>query len=244
MRLSWRARSAVRFSRQNLLLLVPVLGIAIIMSGEALGQTAAFQIIVHPDNPTPPLTQEEISNLFLRRTTVWDHGPEVVPIDLEASSPTRDAFTITIHRRDVSNVETYWSRQVFAGQGSPPMTVASDSEVLALVRSNPQAVGYVSASASLDGVAVLRTIDQPPERTRFVEPEYTSAARRAHVSGIVVLRLRIDAEGNVEDVRVLEDLGFGLSTEAAKVARKWKYRPAMIAGQAVPTYLTVRLRFE
>jgi len=210
---------------------------------EISAQTATFHIVVHRDNPSPPLTHGEISNLFLKKTTSWDHGVQVRAIDLTPDSMTRQAFSATVHRRDVGSIESYWRRQVFSGRDTPPVAGANDLEVLELVRGDPQAVGYVSAAAVLDGVAVLAMVDQPPERISFVPPKYTKMAERAKVSGDVILRLRIDANGNVEDIKVHKDLGFGLSNEAERAASQWKYRPARVDGQAVPTYVTVRLQF-
>jgi hypothetical protein len=49
----------------------------------------------------------------------------------------------------VSAVESYWQQAIFSGRSVPPLEKASDAEVLAFVRANPGAVGYVSGGADL-----------------------------------------------------------------------------------------------
>ena len=79
-----------------------------------------------------------------------------MPVDLSANSPVREAFSLAIHERDVNAVKSYWQRQIFSGRGVPPPEKASDSEVLAFVRANPGAVGYVSSGTAVgSGVKVL-----------------------------------------------------------------------------------------
>ncbi|MEZ5435291.1 MAG: hypothetical protein R3E67_01295 [Pseudomonadales bacterium] len=56
------------------------------------------------------------------------------------------------------NLNAYWSRMVFSGQGQPPKKVADDAAVLALVRANPNLIGYVDAVSLNNSVKVLLRI--------------------------------------------------------------------------------------
>ena len=71
------------------------------------------------------------------------------------SSATRAAFSKAILGRPVSAVETYWQQQIFSGKEVPPTTKANDDEVIAFVKANAGAIGYVSAGASTAGVKVV-----------------------------------------------------------------------------------------
>lgn len=118
-------------------------------------QSSGFKIVVHPDNPTTALTAKDISNFLLKKQTKWNTDgfkARVDPIDLDGSSPTREAFSRAVHGRSVSSIKNYWQRQIFSGRGVPPPEVASDAEVLSYVQGQPGAIGYVSPNASLDGV--------------------------------------------------------------------------------------------
>ena len=60
--------------------------------------------------------------------------------------------------KSVSAVKSYWQQQIFSGRGVPPTERSTDSEVLAYVRSNPNAIGYVSSAAALGGSVKVVTV--------------------------------------------------------------------------------------
>ena len=78
------------------------------------------------------------------------------------------------------------------------------------------------------------------------EPNYTEAARKARVSGIVIVEAIIDKNGNVNEVKVVKGLPLGLAEEAANAVRKWKFRPGTHNGRPVATIfnLTVNLKLD
>jgi ABC-type phosphate transport system substrate-binding protein len=49
-------------------------------------------------------------------------------------------------------IDQYWTQSVFSGRAVPPPEKRSDADVVAFVRENPGAIGYVSQGASIDGV--------------------------------------------------------------------------------------------
>ena len=51
---------------------------------------------------------------------------------------------------------------VFTGQSAPPPEVATDKDVLEMVRNNPAAIGYVSDEISLSGVKILDIVEPAP----------------------------------------------------------------------------------
>ncbi len=83
---------------------------------------------------------------------------------------------------------------------------------------------------------------QQSKLIRRVEPEYPQIALRARVSGVVVLDVKIDEEGNVESIRVLQ--GHPLLIDAARNAvMQWKYSPTILNGEPVPVVATVTVIF-
>jgi MprA protease rhombosortase-interaction domain-containing protein len=93
------------------------------------------------------LSRNEVARIFLKKSAA------LVPVDLGKGSKVRAAFSRAIVGRPVTAVLTYWQQQIFAGQESPPAEKATDADVLAFVRGNPRAIGYVSMGAALgDGV--------------------------------------------------------------------------------------------
>lgn len=119
----------------------------------------SVKIIVHPSNPVSTLKKTQVSNYFLKKASSWETGRKVLPVDQGESSPTRKSFTEEIHGKEVHSVVSYWQKQIFSGREVPPVEKNSDRDVIAFVRENPDAIGYVSDGTTLDGVKVVRVLD-------------------------------------------------------------------------------------
>jgi TonB family protein len=75
-----------------------------------------------------------------------------------------------------------------------------------------------------------------------VDPVYPELAKRARVSGKVILILNIDEEGNVTDIRIQSGHPF-LNDAAINAVKKWKYVPTMLSGEPVPVMGNVTVIF-
>jgi periplasmic protein TonB len=76
------------------------------------------------------------------------------------------------------------------------------------------------------------------------DPLYTEGARKARISGIVILEAIIDKQGNVDNVRVIKGLPLGLSEEAERAVKKWRFRPGTLNGQPVATIFNLTVNFK
>jgi TonB family protein len=97
----------------------------------------------------------------------------------------------------------------------------------------------VAPLAPADGGAV-----EPAELRSKVDPTYPDAARRAGVSGTVVLAVTIDADGRVTAVDVVRGLPMGLTESAVGAVRRWQYRPARGKQGPVASRKEVRIEFR
>jgi TonB family protein len=110
--------------------------------------------------------------------------------------------------------------------------------------------------AALGGI-LMRGVKPPPatgalpvanevQQARLIKavpPAYPTLAKANHVTGDVTLDALIDANGGVTEVQVVA--GPGLLREAAVNAmRLWKYEPARLGGRAVPSHLSVTVKFR
>ncbi|NJL26953.1 MAG: hypothetical protein HC897_03250 [Thermoanaerobaculia bacterium] len=139
-----------------------LLFLAVIASVATLApaQDAGFKVIVNPKITVNSLSRSQISSIFLKKLNRWpDSDQSAKPVDLDSSSPVREAFSQDIHKRSVSNIKNFWQRQIFSGKDLPPVEARDEAEMLRLVRDNPGGIGYVSASASTTGVKVLTVVD-------------------------------------------------------------------------------------
>jgi ABC-type phosphate transport system substrate-binding protein len=106
-------------------------------------------VVVNSTNPTDTLQKVQLSNIFLKKVTKWSNNKTIVPVDKDRTSNSYDRFSKAVHGRSGSAVVSYWLTQVFSGNAVPPAEKASDGDVLAFVRDNPNAIGYVSADTPM-----------------------------------------------------------------------------------------------
>jgi TonB family protein len=83
---------------------------------------------------------------------------------------------------------------------------------------------------------------QEPRRIHGAAPAYPDLARRAGVSGKVVLECVIDENGRVTDLKVVNGNPL-LADAAVEAVRRWVYTPTRLNGQAVSVILTVTVKF-
>jgi ABC-type phosphate transport system substrate-binding protein len=113
-----------------------------------------FLVVVHPGTPVTELSRTQLSRLFLKKSTQWNDGSAVRPVEPLAPA-LRQAFARQVHDRTLADLAAYWNALIFSGRELPPLEKASDADLVAYVRATPGAIGYVTASADLTGVKVV-----------------------------------------------------------------------------------------
>lgn len=73
---------------------------------------------------------------------------------------------------------------------------------------------------------------------------YTPEARQMRIEGDVTLQVRFTASGQVEVLRVLNGLGYGLDEQAKIVAEGIRFKPATKNGQPVDEVTVIRITFQ
>jgi protein TonB len=103
------------------------------------------------------------------------------------------------------------------------------------------ATGGPSISAAPAGIRVGGTIKEP-SKTYHVAPVYPKIAQASKVSGVVVIDVLVDTDGNVADVSVLRSVPM-LDNAAIDAVRQWKYTPTFVNGAPTPVQMTVTVNF-
>jgi protein TonB len=83
---------------------------------------------------------------------------------------------------------------------------------------------------------------QEPRRIRGAAPTYPELARRAGVSGKVVLECVIGTDGRVTELQVMSGHPL-LAGAALDAVRRWEYSPTTLNGQPIRVILTVTVNF-
>ncbi len=117
-----------------------------------------FKVIVHPSNTADAIPRAELSRLFFRKIARWPSGAGVLPVE-PADARLRERFAERVHGRSLNAVKAYFNQLVFSGRGVPPLERTGDDEIVAYVRQNPGAIGYVSPGAGTAGAKVLAVKD-------------------------------------------------------------------------------------
>lgn len=76
------------------------------------------------------------------------------------------------------------------------------------------------------------------------DPQYTESARKAKLSGNVIVAMLVDQNGQTQNVRVVQGLGNGLDEKAVEAVQQYKFKPATLNGEPVPVNLKVEVNFR
>lgn len=83
---------------------------------------------------------------------------------------------------------------------------------------------------------------QTSKLIRKVDPVYPELAKRARVSGIVLLQVVVSETGQVKDAKLIRGHPL-LNQSAIDAVRQWQYSPTLLNGEPVPVIATVTVNF-
>ena len=102
--------------------------------------------------------------------------------------------------------------------------------------------GNVASSASQTVVA--GTPVKPPQCLRKTAPDYPHLARKMGWEGLVVIRVRVGADGSCLGASVMQSSGYAVLDEAAREAvQAWQFTPATKGEVPVEGELDIPIRF-
>ncbi|MEO5970086.1 MAG: hypothetical protein ABIQ95_09175 [Bdellovibrionia bacterium] len=118
---------------------------------EELSKGPGFYVIVNAVRNLDELDRKFLADVFFKRLKHWPEAKPIAPVDQRADSEVRLRFSESVLSRSVLGVRNYWQQLIFSGRDVPPPELSSDDEVLKFVESNPEAIGYVSATSLTEG---------------------------------------------------------------------------------------------
>lgn len=105
---------------------------------------------------------------------------------------------------------------------------------VATAQSRPQPARALRAGREIAEPAVLRR----------AEPLYTEDAKAAGASGTVIVEVRIDKSGFVQDATVVKPMGYGLSESAVDAAKQFQFAPSMQDRKGVEVLHEITFEFK
>jgi ABC-type phosphate transport system substrate-binding protein len=117
---------------------------------------ADVAIVVHPSNDSS-FNKSTIKKIFLGKSKSFSNGRVAILLSSPPKNATTEEFNKKVVGKSSNQINAYWSKMIFTGKGTPPQKMASDSEIVSAVASNPDAIGYIDAAAATDAVKVVAT---------------------------------------------------------------------------------------
>ena len=124
----------------------------------ASAQAAAeLVIIANPASGVEKLTRDEAVNIFMGRYRRLPSGMAALPMDENGE---KAVFYRALLGKELPEVQSYWARLVFSGQGSPPRQMENADEVIETVANNKGAIGYIDKKKVTSRVKVVLDLAQ------------------------------------------------------------------------------------
>ena len=91
----------------------------------------------------------------------------------------------------------------------------------------------------------VKQVDRPPVVLRKVEPTFPEAARKMGLTGKVVAKLLVGADGRVSRISIREAAPHGIfEQDVLKALKQWEFKPGYYKDQAVATWVVVPVNFR
>ncbi len=105
--------------------------------------SAELVVIANPDSGVETLTRDAVVDIYMGRYQKLPSGVTALPMDFAGD---KAAFYKSLLGKELPEVQSYWARLVFSGQGSPPRQMDDPKDVIDVVASNKGALGYIDRS--------------------------------------------------------------------------------------------------
>jgi ABC-type phosphate transport system substrate-binding protein len=132
---------------------VTVISLALYFSTNAAA--ADVVAVVSAKSSIRTLSQDQVADIFLGKTSRFPNGGQAVPIDQAEGTSLRDEFYAKLADKTAAQLKAYWSKIIFTGRGQPPLAVSNSVEMKKRLAQNPTAIGYIEQSMVDDSVRVV-----------------------------------------------------------------------------------------
>jgi TonB family protein len=84
----------------------------------------------------------------------------------------------------------------------------------------------------------------PPQMIYAPEPKFTPEASAARYGGVADVSLIVDAQGNPQNVHMINHLKMGLDEQTLAAVKQYKFKPATLQGKPVPVEVNIEVKFR
>jgi len=135
--------------------LIPSFIAIFLLSASLFAADGNVVIVANKSVPVSTISSATLKLIFLGKKNTWSDGSDIIPVALK-SGRTHEAF-LDIHvQKSSSQYSSFWKQAIFTGEGTPPRSFSSMSELVSYVAATPGAVGYVSVGTSTGNAKKLK----------------------------------------------------------------------------------------
>ncbi|MDF3058726.1 MAG: biopolymer transporter TonB [Rariglobus sp.] len=164
--------------------------------------------------------------------------PEIVEPSGEASAEIAEMAPPSLADTPSAAIDSSFVQQI---QPPPPPGLNRPTGAITIPVGRPAGGGNGSG---LGNIFDLASLDQQPVARFQARPVYPIDMRRAGISGEVMVRFVVDADGNVRDAVAVRSSQRDFEQEAVNAVLKWKFRPGKKGGIAVNTRIQIPIKFN
>ncbi len=113
---------------------------------------ADISIFISHNNTLSKVTQKELSNLYLKKTSTI-HGIKLIPIDSK-NQKVYEEFYKKIVKKTPSQIKEYWINQIYTGNRQPPKRL-SPEEIQKELKNKSFIISY--SKNAIDGKIIFTT---------------------------------------------------------------------------------------
>ena len=96
-----------------------------------------------------------VKKIYLGKTKAFSDGVKVKVYTLPSSQDDTEYFRKKALKKSNSQFKSYWSKLAFTGKGTPATELDTAAEIIAAVKKDPKAIGFVNSSDVNDEVRVV-----------------------------------------------------------------------------------------
>jgi TonB family protein len=202
-----------------------------------------------------------VSAIAIPETLGTEQAAEFLREHLQNKQGLQGPTAITINSREFVRFD-FQTRQVF-GVGEQAITTQRHTALL-ITRAHDYFIGFSFTTVAHEELPKLLSVSEtirswsetrpPPMRVRIAQgvvagrafhqprPNYPDDARERGITGAVVLRAVIGADGRIKDLQVVSG-NPALADAAMRAVRKWRYKPYSLDGKPVEVETQITVNF-
>ncbi|WP_032096663.1 MULTISPECIES: phosphate ABC transporter substrate-binding protein [unclassified Alteromonas] len=130
-----------------------IFALCLLLSTPVFASTA---IIINANNASG-IDVEMVKRIYLGKSKAFPDGSRAIPLTFETGNGLRDTFNKDVLGKSESQYSAFWSKLVFTGRGTPPEMISNEDEMLTLVATNPNTIGFIDESKVDGSVKIVGT---------------------------------------------------------------------------------------